>query len=142
MNDINTVTLIGRLTRDVELKYTQNGKAVCTFSLAVNTSRKNTNGGYDEYANFFDVKLLGKTAENLKPYLTKGKQIAVMGELQQDRWTDQNTQQQRSRVYVLSSEIQFIGGQPQNGQQNAPAQNQQQYTPPESASDFPDDIPF
>lgn len=145
--NINTVTLIGRLTRDIELKYTQNGFAIGAVSIAVDSSRKNANGGYDEVANFFDVKILGKTAENLKPYLLKGKQIAVNGELQQERWTDQNTQQARSRVLILANNVQLIGGgQQQNGQQ--PAQQRgpypQQYQPqPAAANDgFPEDIPF
>ena len=73
MTDFNHVTLIGRLTRDAELKYTPNGFAILNFSIAVNRRRKNGEQWVEE-ANFFDITLYGKSAENLKQYLIKGKQ--------------------------------------------------------------------
>ena len=90
MTDINRVVLVGRLVRDLgndqrDFAYTPNGQARANISIAVNRSRKQGDQWVDE-ANFFDVTIWGKTAENLKPYLTKGKQIAVEGYLRQDRW--------------------------------------------------------
>ena len=85
MTDLNHVFLIGRLTRDLgsnekDFGYVGNGQARANVSIAVNRSRKNGEQWIDE-ANFFDVTIWGKTAENLKPYLQKGKQIAVDGYL-------------------------------------------------------------
>ena len=78
MTDINTTVLVGRLTKDIEIKYTNSGAAIGNLSIAVNRSRIQDNQWVDE-ASFFDVKIYGKMAESLRPYLTKGKQIAVEG---------------------------------------------------------------
>ena len=79
MTDTNKVFLIGRLTRDLgsderSFGYIGNGTARANVSIAVNRSKK-TGDGYADEVNYFDVTIWGKTAENLKPYLTKGKQI-------------------------------------------------------------------
>ena len=159
MNDLNHVTLIGRLTQDAELKYTQNGYAISSFSIAVNRSRKNGDQWVEE-ANFFEISLFGKAAENLKPYLVKGKQIAVDGELRQDRWESEG--QKRSKVVIVANSIQLVGGNNGTSGQNAggyatnpaqaarptyqqPAASQQSYASgPVYGGDagFPDDIPF
>lgn len=107
MTDLNHVTLIGRLTRDAELKYTQNGFAISNFSIAVNRRRKNGEQWVEE-AHFFDITLYGKSAESLKQYLIKGKQIAVDGELRQDRWEQDG--QQRSKVVIAANNVQLLGG--------------------------------
>ncbi|MDR3283920.1 MAG: single-stranded DNA-binding protein [Treponema sp.] len=108
MSDVNHVILIGRLTRDAELKYTSTGFAISNFSVAVNRRRKSGEQWIDE-ANFFDVTLYGKSAESLKTYLIKGKQVAVEGELRQDRW-EQEDGQQRSKVVVAANNVQLLGG--------------------------------
>jgi single-strand DNA-binding protein len=107
MADVNHVVLVGRLTRDAELKYTTNGFPISTFSLAINRRRKNGEQWVEE-ANFFDVTLYGKTAEALKAYLVKGKQVAVEGELRQDRWEQDG--QPRSKVLISANNIQLLGG--------------------------------
>jgi single-strand DNA-binding protein len=107
MSDINHVILIGRLTRDAELKYTASGQPVSKFSIAVNRSVKRGEKWEDE-ANFFDIVLWGKRAETLGQYLTKGKQIGVDGELRQDRW--QQDGQNRSKVEVIAANINLLGG--------------------------------
>ena len=107
MADLNHVILIGRLTRDAELKYTANGQAVCKFSVAVNRRRKNGDQWVDE-PNFFDVVLWGRAGETLNQYLVKGKQIAVEGELRQDRWEQDG--QNRSKVEILANNVQLLGG--------------------------------
>ena len=113
MTDLNHVTLIGRLTRDAELKYTPNGFAISNFSIAVNRRRKNGEQWVEE-ANFFDITLYGKSAESLKQYLIKGKQVAVDGELRQDRWEQDG--QPRSRVVIAANNIQLLGGGGSSGQ--------------------------
>ena len=107
MADVNHVTLIGRLTRDAELKYTAAGFAISNFSIAVNRRRKNGDQWVEE-ANYFDINLFGKAAESLKPYLVKGKQIAVEGELKQDRWEQDG--QSRSKVVITAGNVQLLGG--------------------------------
>ena len=152
MNDLNHVVLIGRLTQDAELKYTQSGYAISNFSIAVNRSRKNGEQ-WEEEANFFEVSLFGKSAENLKPYLVKGKQIAIDGELKKDRWESEG--QKRSKVSILAHNIQLVGGNNNSQQtqgdyqpstpQTTKAPTQQNYVPSqnyEGDAGFPDDIPF
>jgi len=85
MADINHVVVVGRLTRDAELKYTNNGYAVSKVSIAVNQRRK-INDQWTDEVSFFDVVIWGKTAEALKDYLVKGKQIGIEGKLHQSRW--------------------------------------------------------
>lgn len=107
MSDINHVILVGRLTRDAELKYTANGMAVCKFSIAVNRRRKSGEQWIEE-ANFFDIVVWGKQGEALNQYLVKGKLIGVDGELRQDRWEQDG--QNRSKVEVVASNLQLLGG--------------------------------
>jgi single-strand DNA-binding protein len=105
--DINKAVLIGRLTRDAELKYTAGGTAVTKFSIAVNRRRK-ANDRWEDEANFFDVTLFGKQGEALSKYLIKGKQVGVEGELRQERWEKDG--QTRSRVEIAANNIQLFGG--------------------------------
>jgi single-strand DNA-binding protein len=136
MADINHVILIGRLTRDAELKYTTGGTAVCKFSIAVNKKKKQGETWIDE-ANFFDVTAWAKLAETLSKYLVKGKQVAIDGELQQDRWEKDG--QSHSKVTVNAGNIQLLGGGDAKTTESKPAQQAREDTAP---PDFPDDIPF
>lgn len=106
-NDINTVILVGRLTREAELKYTNSGLAVCKFSLAVNR-RKRSGDQWTDEVSYFDVVLWGKQGEAIQQYLGKGKQIAVSGELRQNRWEQDG--QNRSKVEIVASNVQLLGG--------------------------------
>ena len=107
MSDINSVTIIGRLTRDAELKYTAQNQPVSKFSIAVNRSKKNGDK-WEEEASFFDVNFWGLRAESMSKQLIKGKQVCISGELRQDRW--QQDGQNRSRVYITAIDIQLFGG--------------------------------
>lgn len=146
MNDLNRVVLIGRLTRDSELKYTNTGSAICKFSVAVNRRRKSGDNWVDE-ANFFDVAAWGKMGESLNPYLTKGKQVAVEGELRQDRWEQDG--QARSRVEIFATNIQLLGGSRDGSsgyaggsRQGGARQRETNEEEPMGSSEFEDDIPF
>jgi single-strand DNA-binding protein len=144
MVDLNRVVLIGRLTRDAELKYTANGQAVCKFSIAVNRRRKNGDQWVDE-PNFFDIVLWGRQGETLNQYLVKGKLVGVDGELRQDRWEQDG--QNRSKVEIVAANLQLLGGNPgggggyNGGSGNSAAPRQDA---PQSSGDdgFTDDIPF
>jgi len=140
MTDVNHVTLIGRLTRDSEIKYTAGGQAVCKFSIAVNRRRKNGDQWVDE-ASFFDVVLWGKTGESLNQYLTKGKQIAVEGELCQNRWEQDG--QNRSKVEVMANNVQLLGGGQDRQQGTAPQGQGAPATYAHNTDDgYTDDIPW
>jgi single-strand DNA-binding protein len=141
MADLNHVVLIGRLTREAELKYTAGGQAVCKFSIAVNRRKKNGDQWEDE-ANFFDIVVWGKQGESLHPYLTKGKMVGVDGELRQDRW--QQDGQNRSKVEIVAGYVQLLGGGGSSqDRQNAPSQPSGSNSAEAPSSDgFADDIPF
>ncbi len=157
MTDINHVVLIGRLTRDLgsderSFAYTNNGSARANVSIAVNRSVKKGEEWVDEVS-YFDVTIWGKTAENLKPYLTKGKQIAVDGHLKQDRWEKDG--QKNSRVSIVADNVQLLGGKSDGGNNEGysggntaprftPANNQpvQQEFDQGDDEGFPEDIPF
>lgn len=109
--DINSVTIVGRLTRDAELKYTNSGTAVTRIGLAVNRSRKDGDQWVEE-ASFFDVTLWGRRGEALNQYLQRGTRIAVNGELRQERW-DQDGQT-KSRVIIHANNIQLLGDNQNN----------------------------
>lgn len=111
-SDINSVVIVGRLTRDVELKYMNNGNAVASMSIAVNRSKKEGDQWVSE-AHFFDVSYFGKGAEAVKPYLTKGKQVAVQGSLRQNRWEKDG--QKQSRVVIVADSVELLGGNGGNG---------------------------
>lgn len=133
MTDLNVVTVVGRLVRDCgqqEFSYLQSGTAVAKISIAVNRSKKQADGSWVDEASFFDVAIFGKTAENLHPYLQKGKQVVIKGFLKQDRWQDRQTGENRSKISIVADEVQLLGGQNQqqggNYQQNQPQRNYQQ----------------
>ncbi len=149
MEDLNDVFLIGRLTRDGEMNYTNNGTAVMNFSIAVNRRHKNGERWEDE-AHFFDCALWGKSAEALAAYLLKGKQVALKGELRQDRWVHEG--QKRSKVKIHVIKVQLLGGRSEDRQQSgARPQVSQGYAsigaPAPSGHDYEqgppeDDIPY
>jgi len=149
-NDINQVILVGRLTREAELKYTQGGTAICKFSIAVNRSRKNGEE-WTEEAHFFDVVLWGRQGEAIHQYLSKGKQVAVAGELRQNRWqTDDG--QNRSKVEIHALNVQLLGGakgEGSGGQQSGGYNRKtaadavwDEPAPSAGPENFEDDIPF
>ncbi len=142
--DINSVVLVGRLTRDAELTYAGSGTAICKFSIANNYSRRQGDS-WQEETNFFDCVLFGRSGEALQRYLVKGKQVGVQGTLRQDRWESQDGQK-RSRVNVIVNELNLLGS-PSGGNQGGSrpsATPQQSGSKPDydSASDFEDDVPF
>ena len=106
MKDLNVVTLMGRLVRDAEVKYTATGTAIAKFAMAVNRSEK-VDGEWKDAASFFDCTMFGKRAEAIAQYLLKGKQVAICGSLKQDRWNSDNGP--RSKVVVMVDDIQLVG---------------------------------
>lgn len=119
MADINRVTLVGRLTRDPELRHLPSGSAVLSLGLAVNGRMKDEAGNWADKPNFFDVKVFGNQAEMLAQHLAKGRRIGVDGRLDWSSWETDG--QKRSKVEVVAQSVQFLdsrgdaegGGAPQ-----------------------------
>jgi len=146
MADLSVAVLVGRLTRDAELKYTPSGQAICHFSVATSSKKKKGEAWVDEVS-FWDVDLWGKQGEALNQYLVKGKLVAVEGSMRQDRWEQDGAP--RMKVIVTANTVQMLGsnpagqGQAPQGQDSSrqPDRSQARPGPPQS-DDFSDDIPF
>ena len=100
----NTVTLVGNITRDPELRFTPNGQANATFGLAVNRRYQDRQGEWQESTSFFDVVCWREMAENAAESLTKGSRIIVTGRLEQRSWESQEGDK-RSKIEVIADEI-------------------------------------
>ncbi|MGC3945411.1 MAG: single-stranded DNA-binding protein [Chryseolinea sp.] len=167
MADVNKVILIGRLTRDPQLKYLPSQTAVCEFGLAVGRKFKAASGEMREETTFVDCAVFAKGAEIFQQYMAKGKQVYVEGRLKLDQWEDKQGGGKRSKMSVVVENFQFLGdrggagggqqgggeydpGQaparpPQNrGPQRAPQQAPQQapYDDSQGQQFTEDDIPF
>src|SRR5690606_7203072 len=126
LGTVNLVALVGRLTRDPDLRYSQSGIAVAKFSIAVDRPFNR-----DE-TDFFDIVAFRKLAELAAQHLTKGRQVGITGRLQQERWETQEGEK-RSRVVVVVDELTFVGNRSESGDQSGGAED----------DDWnPDDVPF
>ncbi len=144
-SDINSVMLVGRLTRDAESK-TIGTSFLSTFSIAVNRRAKDANDNWSDEANFFDIEFWGKQAEAIIGFLKKGKQIAIVGSLKHSRWEQDG--QKRSKVTITAQNVQLLGsassGQNMSDNSAITPQATSHTTPQNSTSSegFDDDIPF
>jgi single-strand DNA-binding protein len=154
MASFNQVTLVGNLTRDVEVRYIPSGAAVADVSLAVNEAWTNKDGSKGESVAFVECTLWGRTAEIAGEYLSKGSPVLFAGKLVQDNWDDKETGQKRSKLKVKVETLQLLGSKPggqdapaarqeapqaQQRQQTAPAKQQSFYDAPAASGD---DVPF
>jgi single-strand DNA-binding protein len=152
MASFNKVILVGNLTRDPELRYTPNGKAIAKIGLAVNRTWTSESGEKKEEVTFVDIDTFGRTAENVGQYMRKGSPILIEGRLRLDQWDDKQTGQKRSKLGVVAETVQFLssprGGE--GGAAPAPARPRPAESPAASSSaseaDAPppaeDDVPF
>jgi single-strand DNA-binding protein len=143
MSDINRVTLVGRLTRDPELRGLPSGTSVLNIGLAVNGRQKDQSGNWTEKPNFFDVKVFGAQADMLANHLSKGRRIGVDGRLEWSSWDAQDGTK-RSKVEVVAQSVQFLDsrgdGDGGGGNQFVPAGASAGSDADFQGSD--DDIPF
>lgn len=116
---MNKIFLIGRLTKDPELRYTPSGAAVCSFTLAVDRRFTSQNG--EKEADFINIVVWNKTAESSAKYLSKGRQAAVEGRLQIRSYDDKDGQR-RWVTEVIADNVEFLG----NGQGGSGDKNKQQ----------------
>jgi single-strand DNA-binding protein len=141
--DINRVTLVGRLTRDPELRHLPSGTPVLEMGVAVNGRMQDDAGNWVDKPNFFDVKVYGNQAEMLSQHLSKGRRIGIDGRLDWRSWEAQDGSK-RSKVDVVAQSVQFLDSRMEGeaGGQYVPAG-----AAASSGDDFPptpadDDIPF
>jgi single-strand DNA-binding protein len=104
---INRVVLVGRLTRDPELRALPSGTSVSSLRVACNSSRRDAEGEYQERPNFFDVSVYRGSAESVSRYLHKGSRVAVDGRLEWREWETAD-QQKRQAVSVVADTVQFL----------------------------------
>lgn len=120
MANLNRVLLIGRLTRDPEVRFSSGGMPIANIGIAVNNYRKAQDGSRQEETVFVEVTAFGRTAELAQQYLRKGRQAFFEGKLAFDQWDDKATGAKRSKLYVICDNLQFLdsggaggpGGQP------------------------------
>jgi len=144
-NDINRVVLVGRLTRDPELRSTNTGSYFCRFTLASNRTIFQKDGANREEAGFFDCVAWGKLAEVISKYTQKGRRVAVDGSLRFSSW-DGNDGKKQSKVEIYVENFQFLdskGGANDNFTGNEePASTNSPGGVHEMSEPFNDDIPF
>jgi single-strand DNA-binding protein len=112
--DLNRVTLVGRLTRDPELRHTAGGDAVCSMRLAVSSRARDENGQWGDKSNYFDVVVFGRQAETASNYLAKGRRIGVDGRLSWREWTAQDGGKRQS-VEVVANDVFFLDSRGDGG---------------------------
>ncbi len=134
---INQVILMGRLTRDPEMRSTTTGKSIASFSLAVDRQSQ------DDQADFFDITAWEKLGELANQYLSKGRRCLVQGRLRQDSWDDKETGKKRSRIEVVATDITFLDGpNGDGGGNNASASSSQPSKSKDVVIDDIDDKPI
>ena len=140
MADLSIAVLVGRLTRDSELRYTSGGSPICSFSVATSSRKKKGDQWIDE-ASFWDIELWGKQGESLQQYLVKGKQVAIEGSMRQDRWEKDG--QPRMKVVISAQTVQLLGGGQDKGQAKEQPRRQSPFAEEKPSADgFTDQVPF
>lgn len=130
---LNKGILMGRLTRDPELRHTQSGTAVCSFTLAIDRDRKDANG--EKQTDFIECVAWNKQAEFVAQWFSKGMMAIVVGRIQSRKWQDQNGNN-RTAIEINCEEVSF-GETKKNRDSNSDRQNSDFADMPEEDSDVP-----
>jgi single-strand DNA-binding protein len=143
MAGLNKVMLIGNVGKDPEMRYTANGKAVTTFTIAVNRNFQGTDGERREETDWFDIVTWEKLAELCSQFLQKGRQAYVEGRLHTRSWEGQDGQK-KYRTEVVAQTVLFLGSAGGGGERGGGSRMpEQQYDEaPVGAGVDPDDLPF
>ena len=112
--DLNRVTLVGRLTRDPEMRRLPSGDAVCSIRLAVSSRARDEAGNWGDRSNYFDVTVFGRQAETASTYLAKGRRIGVDGRLSWREWQAQDGSK-RQNVEVIANDLFFLDSRGEGG---------------------------
>lgn len=132
MSASNGVHIMGRITRDLELRHTQSGTAVCQFCVAVTRSFKDTNGEYQ--SDFIDCVAWRNSAEFITKYFSKGAMIALDGELQTRNYTDKDGNKRKATELLVSGAA-FTGEKREAAAKPAPTED-------DYSAIYDDDLPF
>jgi single-strand DNA-binding protein len=104
---INRVVVVGRLTRDPELRSLPSGASVCSLRIACNTSRRDVNGDLVERPNYFDVSVYGPAGDSVGHYMRRGSRVAIDGRLEWREW-ETDEQHKRQAVSIVADTVQFL----------------------------------
>ena len=149
---VNKVILVGNLGKDIEVRYTQSGKAVATLRLAM-TERRKDGDGWKDHTEWMDVVVWDKTAENCGQYLSKGSQVYVEGRIQTREYDDKDGNK-RWKTEVVAHEVRFLGSKRDgegasrassgstNGARPAPGKDTATDEPQGGGGFIDDDLPF
>lgn len=110
----NKIIIIGNLGRDPELRYTPQGIAVCSFTMATNEKRRDKSGEMSDVTTWFKITLWRQQAENASKYLTKGSPVYIEGRLRIEEWIDRD-QNKRYTLDVQATDMQFISSRGEGG---------------------------
>jgi len=153
--DLNRVTLVGRLTRDPELRHLPSGDPICSIRLAVSSRARDESGNWGDRSNYFDVTVFGRQAETASTYLAKGRRIGVDGRLSWREWQAQDGTK-RQGVEVVANDLFFLDSRGEGGEGGGGYQQGGGWSQPARGGDLPvdrsdmrpaapaddDDIPF
>lgn len=152
--DLNKWQGIGRLGNDPEIRYTADGKAVASLTIACGDDYKDKQGNKVEHTEWVRISAFGRLAEIIGEYLKKGSQVYIEGKLRTNKWQDKDGQD-RYTTEILANELQMLGGKSESGGFGATtpnarggattAQGGERYSPPggqPNFEDFDDEIPF
>jgi single-strand DNA-binding protein len=115
---INRVVLVGRLTRDPELRALPSGTSVCGLRIACNSSYKDADGELVERPNYFDVSAYGAAGESVSRYMRRGSRVAVDGRLEWREW-ETAEQERRQAVSIVADTVQFLDSPGERSQEGA-----------------------
>jgi single-strand DNA-binding protein len=105
--NINRLVLVGRLTRDPELRALPTGSSVCSLRLACNSARRDASGERTERPNYFDVSVFGGSGESVAQYMRRGSRVAVDGRLEWREW-ETAQHERRQAVSIVAETVQFL----------------------------------
>jgi len=143
-NDLNQCSFIGRLGSDPETRFMPNGKAVCSFSIAVGSQWKDKSGEKCESTEWVNITAFDKLGEICREYLKKGSQVFISGKMKTDKYEKDGVTKYSTKI--IAQDMQMLGAKPSGDQQDKPAASERPAAKPAPAKssfdDFNDDIPF
>lgn len=143
--DLNRVSIVGRLTRDPEIRHTAAGDPVANIRLAFSSRRRDSAGNWADQSNYIDVVVFGAQAKNAEQYLSKGRRVGIDGRLSWREWTN-NDGTKRQNIEIITDNLFFLDSNP-NGtaaQEAAPADDLAPVgaAAPAGSPGPDDDVPF
>lgn len=146
MRGFSKAIIAGNVTRDPEMRTTPSGAQVCSFSVAVNRTFKDSSGNQQDQVSYIDCVAWGKSGELIAQYTKKGSSLLVSGRLEQRSWEDKNSGQRRSRTEVIVEDFTFMGGNSNGGNGGGHSGSTSSSKSVSSEDDYssdvvPDDVP-